>query len=93
MVFLHVILGDFAVVVLSLLLQEVRGVLFLEECIPTVLLIGKDRFHRADVPSVLAGRRLDLPAFQFFCDGVKGKTADEKPINQPNRGCLFLVYY
>ena len=56
MVFLHIILGDFAVVGLSLLLQEVRGVLFLEECIPTVLLVGKDRFHRADVPSVLAGR-------------------------------------
>ena len=29
---------------------------FLEECIPTVLLVGKDRFHRADVPPVLAGR-------------------------------------
>ena len=54
--FLHVILGDFAVVGLSLLLPEVHGVLFLEECIPTVLLFGKDRFHRADVPSVPAGR-------------------------------------
>ena len=37
MVFLHVILGDFAVIGLSLLLQEVRSVLLLEERIPTVL--------------------------------------------------------
>ena len=56
MVFLHIILGDFAVIGLSLLLQEVRSVLLLEECIPTVLLVGKDRFHRADVSPVLAGR-------------------------------------
>ena len=56
MVFLHIILGDFAVVGLSLLLQEVRSVLLLQERIPSVLLVGKDRFHRADVPPFFTRR-------------------------------------
>ena len=59
--FLHIVLRNLARVLTSRLIQEVCLILFLNQRIAVILLVGKDGVHRGDVPLVLSRRGFDIP--------------------------------
>lgn len=56
MMFLHIVLRNLARILPSRLIEEIRRILFLNQCIATVLLIRENGTHCGDVPLVLTRR-------------------------------------
>ena len=88
---LHIILRNLARVFPSRLIEEVRRILFLDQCIATVLLICKDGAHRRDVPFVLSRRGFDATLLQFLGNGIEGSPAKEELVDELHHFRLFLV--
>ena len=88
---LHIVLRNLTCVLPSRLIEEVRRILFLDQCIATVLLICKDGTHCGDVPLVLSRRRFDAALLQLFCDGIEGSAAKEEFVDESHDFCLFFV--
>ena len=74
-VFFHIILRNLARILPSRLIEEVRRILFLNQYIATVLLVGKDGAHRGDVPLVLSRRGFDIPF------GANTESAEESSLH------------
>ena len=75
MVFFHIVLRNLARILPSRLIEEVRRILFLNQYIATVLLVGKDGAHRGDVPLVLSRRGFDIPF------GANTESAEESSLH------------
>ena len=88
---LHIVLRNLARVLPSRLIEEVRRILFLDQCIATVLLVGKNGTYRGNVPLVLSRWGFDAPLLQFLGDGVKGSPTKEEFVDELHNFCLFLV--
>ena len=91
MVLLHIVLRNLTRVLPSRLIEEVRRILFLDQCIATVLLICKDGAHCGDVPLILSRRGFYASLLQFLGDGVEGASAKEEFVDEPYDFRLFLV--
>ena len=91
MVLLHIILRNLACVLPSRLIEEVCRILFLDQCIATVLLICKDGAHCGDVPLVLSRRGFDALFLQFLGNSVEGSPAEEEFVDELHHFRLLLV--
>ena len=90
---LHIVLRDFALVLLYLLLQEIHRKLLLKKGVALVFLIREHPSHRLLVPHLLARRRLDALACQFCSDGVRCHALKEQPENEFHGFRLLLVHH
>ena len=73
--FLHIVLRNLARILPSRLIEEVRRILFLDQRIATVLLVGKNGTYRGDVPLVLSRRGFDIPF------GANTESAEESSLH------------
>ena len=90
-VLLHIILRNLTRVLPSRFIEEVCRILFLNQCIATVLLICKDGAHRRDVPFALSRRGFDATLLQFLGNGIEGSPAKEEFVDELHHLRLFLV--
>ena len=91
MMLLHIILRNLARILPSRLIEEVRRILFLDQRIATVLLVGKDGAHRGNIPLVLSRWRFDAALLHFLGDGIEGSPAKEEFVDELHHFRLFLV--
>ena len=91
MILLHIVLRNLTRILPSRLIEEVRRILFLDQCIATVLLVGKNGAHRRNVPLVLSRRGFDAALLQFLGNGIEGSPAKEEFVDEPYDFRLFLV--
>ena len=89
--FLHIVLRNLTRILPSRLIEEVRRILFLDQCIATVLLVCEDGAHRGNVPSIFSRRRFDAPLLQLLGDGIEGSPAKEEFVDELDHFRLFLV--
>ena len=88
---LHIILRNLTRVLPSRLIEEVRRILFLDQRIATVFLVGEDGAYRGNVPLVLSRRRFDAPLLQLLGDGIEGSPTKEELVDDLHHFRLFLV--
>ena len=93
MVALHIVLRNFALILLHLFLQEIHRELLLQKGIALVLLVREHPAHRLLVPHVLACGRFDAPPCQFRGDGVGRHALKEQTENQPHGFRLLRVHH
>ena len=75
MTFLHIVLRNLARVLPPRLIEKVCRILFLDQRIATVLLVGKDGAHPGNVPLVLSRRGFDIPF------GANTESAEESSLH------------
>ena len=73
--FFHIVLRNLARILPSRVIEEVRRILFLDQRIATILLVGEDGAHRGDVPLVLSRRGFDIPF------GANTESAEESSLH------------
>ena len=73
--FLHIVLRNLARVLPPRLIEKVCRILFLDQRIAAILLVGKDGVHRGDVPLVLSRRGFDIPF------GANTESAEESSLH------------
>ena len=72
-VLLHIVLRNLARILPSRLIEEVRRILFLDQRIATVLLVGKNGTYRGDVPLVLSRWGFEAALLQFLGNRIEGR--------------------
>jgi len=90
-VFLYVVLRDFALVDLSLFGQEIHGVGLLKERIAFVFLVAEDAAYGGNSPFVLAAGSWNTIVGQLLCDAVVAHALQEHGVNALHDDCLFSV--
>ena len=91
MVLLHIILRNLTRVLPSRLIEEICRIPFLDQCIATVLLVGKDGAHRGNIPSIFSRRRFDAALLQLLGNSVEGSPSEEALVDELHHLRLFLV--
>ena len=91
MVFLHIILRNLAYIFPSRLIEKVRRILFLDQRIATILLVGEDGAHCGNVPLVLSRWGFEAALLQFLGNRIEGSPAKEELVDELHDFCLFLV--
>ena len=91
MIFLHIVLWYFAVVLLFLFGEEVGGVDLLQKGIALVLLIRQNTPDGRTAPVLFAAGRRNAKLCQFFRHFAAGIAIQKQLVNQLNCLCLFLI--
>ena len=86
----NIVLGNLAFVDLLLLGQKINGVLFLQNGVALVFLIGQDALDRAALPLLLSGWGWNVLAGEQFGDAGGGVALKKELINQTYDFGLFF---
>ena len=89
--FLHIVLRNLTRILPSRLIEEVRRILFLDQRIATILLVGEDGAHCGNVPLVLSRWGFEAALLQFLGNRIEGSPAKEEFVDELHHFRLFLV--